>query len=231
MVVSLIGFLLAALAYYLWQRQKQLKQERQNSINFTQQLLETTEEERRRIASDLHDSVSHELMALKNTFHLEASVLNGKIDTIINDIRIISRNLHPVMFDKIGLQANIEALVERIQEQHNFMVSTEIGYSSSLKSADELQIYRIVQEALTNVIKYAQAHAAKITLLESTDKIQLQIRDNGQGFRVKEKLDSGKAFGLHNIIERSRVIGGDAKIQSSSQGTIINIDIPRRVMA
>lgn len=229
LITSLAGLVLIITIYYLWQRQKLLRQEKTNSMNFTKQLLENTEEERKRIASDLHDSISHELLNLKSIFSQDLSVVNRKIDTIINDIRGISRNLHPVMFDKIGLVPNVEQLVERIQNQNNFFISTDIVYTGLLTSADELQIYRIIQEALTNIIKYAKAHAAKITVLEGNDKIVIEIRDNGKGFDVKQALNSGKAFGLHNIIERSRVIGGEASISSSSEGTIITINIPRKL--
>jgi signal transduction histidine kinase len=207
---------------------KQLLQDKINSMNFTKQLLENTEEERRRIASDLHDSISHELLNLKSMFNQDLILVNAKIDIIINDIRGISRNLHPVMFDKIGLVLNIEQLVDRIQNQNNFFINTNINYKGTLSSADELQIYRIIQEALTNIIKYAQAHAAKITILEDKNKITIEIKDNGKGFDVKQALNSGKAFGLHNIIERSRVVGGEANIDSSGEGTIIYINIPKK---
>jgi two-component system, NarL family, sensor kinase len=228
LIASILGLFLLIVANYLWQKQKILKQYRTNSMNFTKQLLENTEDERKRIASDLHDSISHELLNLKSVLTQDIRTVSGKIDTIINDIRGISRNLHPVMFDKIGLVPNIGQLVERMQNQNDFMVNTEINYKGSLSSADELQIYRIIQEALTNIIKYAEAHAAKITILEENDKIAIEIKDNGKGFHVKETLKSGNAFGLYNIIERSRVIGGEAYIQSSTEGTIININIPKK---
>jgi signal transduction histidine kinase len=228
LIASIIGLFFLIFAYYLWQKQKTLKQDKANSMNFTKQLLENTEDERKRIASDLHDSISHELLNLKSIFKQDFATVNTKIDSIINDIRGISRNLHPVMFDKIGLEPNIEQLVERIQQQNDFMVSTEINYKGSLSSADELQIYRIIQEALTNIIKYAKAHAGKITMEENKERIFIEIKDNGKGFNVKEALNSGKSFGLHNIIERSRVIGGEAKIQSSAEGTVIHINIPQK---
>ncbi len=204
----------------------QYEQERINSLNFTKQLIESIEAERKRIASDLHDSISHELLNLKGSINQDSTLINSKIDTIINDIRGISRNLHPVMFDKIGLVPNIEQLVERIQTQNDFLVNTEITYSGGLCSADELQIYRIIQESLSNIIKYAKAYAAKITISEEKNNLNITIRDNGKGFNVKEILNSGKAFGLHNIIERSRVVGGVAEIESSNKGTIISIEIP-----
>lgn len=210
------------------ERANQLIQDRLNSLNFMKQLLENTEIERKRIASDLHDSVSHELLNLKYVFTQDLDTVNIKIDRIIEDVRSISRNLHPVMFDKIGLVANVESLIERLQNQFDFMISTEINYHGTLNAAAELQVYRIIQEALTNIIKYAKAHAAKITMLESSEEIRLKIIDNGQGFNVKETLNSGKAFGLHNIIERSRVIGGEASIVSQSTGTIIDIRISKK---
>ena len=224
----LIVLILGATIIYLKQRQKILKQDKTNAMNFTKQLLENTEDERKRIASDLHDSISHELLDLKNSFRQDFSSVNKKIDSIINDIRGISRNLHPIMFDKTGLEANLEQFVERIQQQNDFMVSTEINYKGSLSSADELQIYRIIQEALSNIIKYAKAHAAKITMEEMNDNIFIEIKDNGKGFEVKETLNSGKSFGLHNIIERSRVVGGEAQIKSSEEGTVITINIPKK---
>ncbi|RFS15390.1 hypothetical protein D0T08_14650 [Emticicia sp. C21] len=177
----------------------------------------------------MHDSISHELLNLKSTLSQDTKVVSSKIDTIINDIRGISRNLHPIMFDKIGLVPNIEQLVERIQNQNNFFVSTEMNYSGSLSSANELQIYRIIQESLSNIIKYANAYAAKITLVEQPGNMLVEIKDNGKGFSIKETLNSGKAFGLHNIIERSRVIGGEAHINSSADGTVITINIPVKI--
>jgi two-component system, NarL family, sensor kinase len=227
LISSFIGFLLFVFANYLWQRQKTLKREKANSLNFTKQLLENIEVERKRIASDLHDSVSHELLSLKSDFSEDLSKTGSKIDSIINEIRGISRNLHPVMFDTIGLVPNIEQLVERIQKQHDFMIRTEVNYQGSLSQNDELQIYRILQEALSNIIKYANAHAGKITIKEFLDKIYIEIKDNGKGFNVKEILRNGNAFGLYNIIERSRVIGGEAKIFSSTEGTVITINIPK----
>jgi two-component system NarL family sensor kinase len=227
LISCLIGFLLFVIALNLIRKQKQLKAERQNVQQYTKQLLEKTEEERKRIASDLHDSVSHELLGLKNTFEEKSEITNAKIDSIINDIRIISRNLHPIMFDKIGLKSSIEQLVERTQSMHDFLVTSEIDYNETLPVADELQIYRIVQEALSNIIKYANAVAAKITISERNSSFLVEIKDNGIGFNVSETLNGKDAFGLHNIIERSRVIGGEAKILSDKKGTIITVEIKK----
>lgn len=222
-----LGLFLTVVIYITRQKQKKLKLEKQNTEQYTKQLLEKTEEERKRIASDLHDSVSHELLSLKNSFEEKNDITNHKIDSIINDIRIISRNLHPIMFDKIGLKASIEQLVERAQSVNDFMVTADINYTNFLSSNDELQLYRIIQESLSNIIKYANAVAAKITISEKNNTIFIEIKDNGKGFNVTEKLNGKNAFGLHNIIERSRAIGGEAKIISHKNGTVITIEIKK----
>lgn len=164
-------------------------------------------------------------MSLKNANTEEYAQVNQKIDTIINDIRIISSNLHPVMFDKVGLQNTLEQIAEKVQLQNNFMLTTEINYTNGLTKASELQVYRIAQEAVTNILKYAEAIAGKITIAENTKEVQIEIKDNGKGFDVNTALNSSKSFGLHNIIEPSKAIGGKAIIISSSTETNININI------
>jgi two-component system, NarL family, sensor kinase len=227
LILVFIALLLAIIIYYLRQKQKKLSLEKEQSLQFTKNLLDKTEEERKRIASDLHDSVSHELLSLKHSFEESQLQLNEKVDTIINDIRAISRNLHPVLFEKIGLEATLEQFIERIQNTHRFMISSEINYQDGLTTEKELQIYRIVQEAVSNIIKYADAIAAKVVLTENKDAVILEIIDNGKGFNVKETLEKKDAFGLHNIIERSKAIGGQAHITSTDKGTKIVVQIKK----
>lgn len=227
LILVFIALLLAIMIYYLKQKQKKLSLEKEQSLQFTKNLLDKTEEERKRIASDLHDSVSHELLSLKHSFEVSQLQLNEKVDSIINDIRAISRNLHPVLFEKIGLEASLEQFIERIQNTHLFMISSEINYQDGLTTEKELQIYRIVQEAVSNIIKYADAIAAKIVLTENKDTVILEIMDNGKGFNVKETLEKKDSFGLHNMIERSKAIGGQAHITSTDKGTKIVVQIKK----
>lgn len=225
LIAIFLVLILGLMLYVLRQKQKRMLIEKQQSQKFTKNLLDKTEEERKRIASDLHDSVSHELLNLKTIFEQNQEELNSKIDTIINDIRTISRNLHPVLFDKIGLQSSIENLVERMQNKHDFMIATQIEYSNTLSKETELQLYRIIQEALSNIIKYANAIAAKVSFVEKDGKYLLEIVDNGQGFSVEETLLQKDAFGLHNILERSKAIGGKAQIVSNEKGTKITVTL------
>lgn len=228
LIIGLVALLLAAALWYQRQKQKQLEKAAAIQTDFTQQLLQNIEEERGRIAIDLHDSVSHELLTLKRSIgqDFDSQSATQKIDTIINDIRQISRNLHPVLLDKIGLKLSLETLCEQYGKNHNMLVFHEIEYQGSLSKNEELQIFRIVQEALTNTLKYAKSEASKISISQKEQVLNLEIKDNGKGFEVEKALDSGKSFGLHSILQRSKVMGGKAHIESSGQGTIININIP-----
>lgn len=206
------------------------KRRKENEIlkkHFTNKLLENIEDERKRIAKDLHDGINHELLTLKNFDTTNTVEIENKIDSIIEDIRAISRNLHPVMFEKIGLETSIKNLVEQFKITNNFFITCEIDYFNSLKNTEEIQLFRVIQEALTNIIKYSNAHAAKVTIIENTKHIYVEIKDNGIGFNVEEKLKSKKSFGIHSIIERIHSINGDVNFVSNKNGTIIKIKIKK----
>lgn len=223
-----IGLILFVFLYFRQQLQKKaiLKEKNQQQA-FSMQLIEKTEEERRRIASDLHDTVNHELISLKKSIENSTEVANKKIDIIIEEVRSISRNLSPVMFENIGLKMSIEDLVERVQYGENFMLSANIQYHQSLSTSQELQVFRIIQESVTNMVKYSKAIAGIITIKDDDQEFFLEIKDNGIGFDVNKILDSNQSFGLLNIRERAKGIGGEAHIQSSPNGTIISVKIKK----
>ncbi|SOE23046.1 Histidine kinase [Spirosomataceae bacterium TFI 002] len=223
LIAGLTSMVVGFLVYYSLQKRNSLKKVELSNQLFTKQLIENTEAERKRIAADLHDSVSHDLLNLKNLMNQDLNDSKTKIDAIINNVRGISRNLHPAMFDKVGLLASIEQLVEQFQNTNDFFISTDINYTGSLKTDDELHIYRIIQEAITNIIKHSRAHAAKIRMAKNGNGYILEIVDNGTGFNVQEVLSEGRSFGLNNIIERAKAIGGKAIMKSSNEGTKITI--------
>lgn len=231
---------------------------------FTQNLLRNTEEERRRIAGELHDGVSHELLTLKNnmmqraiaseskigaiyelrppgespdivgdellalnnSLQQTAAASESKIDTIIRDIRMLSRNLHPVMLDQIGLEHSVRHLCEQLVRTGQLFVATTIDYHGQLSKYEELQVYRIIQESLSNTIKYAAAIAAQVLIETKDDHLAVTIMDNGKGFDVSEKLQSESVFGLNSMVQRSKALNATIQINSSGQGTTINLEIP-----
>jgi signal transduction histidine kinase len=130
------------------------------------------------------------------------------------------------MLDKIGLRHSIQNLCDQLMTNRELFVTADISYDRQLRQESELQLYRIIQEALTNVIKYADALAAKVTILAEGHTVDVTIQDNGKGFNVEETLGSREAFGLHSIIARTKALQGSFSIVSGSTGTVIHILIP-----
>ncbi len=229
LLIACMTFLvLAAVIILFWIKNKSILKEKKLTENFTSQLLQKTENERKRIASDLHDSVSNELVNLRHNIEENNTKLKTKIDNILEEVRNISRNISPILFDKIGLKLSVENMVERIQNQHQFFVSSEIDYKGGLDHDKELQVYRIIQEAITNILKHADAAAGKITVTEDSNAVKVNIKDNGKGFDVAKMFEKGNCFGLLNITERVKYLKGKVNFQSDQSGTIINIIIPKQ---
>src|SRR5690606_24890222 len=170
------------------------KQKQAVQQQFTQQFLQRTEEERGRIARDLHDGLSQELLLLKNEAKSGLTILPEKIDGLIEEVRTVSRALHPVMLDQIGLKQSMLHVCERIMDGEKLFITADIDYSNTLTKEKELQLFRIFQEALNNTLKYASAMAAKVQVYEDGTMLTTTIKDNGKGFHVQDALKN-KAFG------------------------------------
>lgn len=197
--------------------------------NFTQQLLDGNENERERIASELHDNINQKLVLLKKENLFTNPVISEKIEGIINNIRNIARNLYPVSLPHIGLQYSIEYLCEETKAKTELNIHSEIKYKEPIQNKKtELHLFRIVQEAINNCIKHAQASEAKVVFTEDikTKKIILEIKDNGKGFSVSASLKSKDSFGLYSIMQHCKAIDAICSLQSTDDGTYISISIP-----
>ncbi len=210
------------------QRRKILLREKLATRRFAKALIENVEEERKRISCDLHDSVNNELLLLRSSAQNNQKVLPEKIDNLIDYVRLICRNLHPVMFEELGLQNSVEQMVFQVQEYNQFILNAEINYKNGLDSKDALQVFRIIQEATNNIIKYSKAMAALIKIDELADVILVEIKDNGVGFNLNEQWKSVNSMGLLSMKERTEMLGGTIKIKSSNKGTYINLSIPKK---
>lgn len=199
-------------------------------------LIEAEQNERSRIARDLHDSVSQKLAVMQMHLSMVETTqtesignVNSILQQAITDVRGISHNLYPRDLDK-----GIIPALELLCEQHNF-INSEINFSlktddsirkASLSKNIELVIYRIVQEITTNALKYSKAKQVLIELGITNGKIAIQIADDGIGFNTNA-LDTAKGIGLKNILERIRQISGKVTIHSKEdEGTRFIIEIP-----
>jgi two-component system sensor histidine kinase UhpB len=188
------------------------------------------EEERRRLARDLHDDTLQSLIALKQRIQLARLAQNdgpGEMLTelenlaegTIDNLRRVTRALRPIYLEDLGLVTALEMLAQETARNIGIPVDFHrVGAERRLNATIELALYRIVQEALSNTARHAEATQAAITLAFAPQEVRLEITDNGQGFEVPNspaEFAPGGHYGLLGIFERAELIGADLKIQSA----------------
>jgi len=235
-------------------RQQQLaleanQREIQTREQYTHQLLQSQDSERKRIALELHDAVGQELLIIKNLSTLCMKSLNDPVRqessteyikeisstsaSVIESVRTLSKNLHPYQLDNLGLSEALEAVIQRVESKSeiNFKYSIE-KIDGLLNREEELHIYRIVQELLNNIIKHSEATLAEVTIARNENEIIIEVKDDGIGLKKKSKDEknepaSAKGFGLSGINERVSILHGAMSLESKNQsGTSIQIQIP-----
>ena len=240
-----IVFLVAAGAiYFAWRKRvSQLEEARDVQQAFSRQLIASQENERKRIAAELHDSLGQHLVVIKslalisiNNGSSEAAgkdrsaEISAEASTALSVVREIAYNLRPYQLDRIGLTKAVEAVVTKASAVTGIAFESEIDRIDDVFPKEwEINFYRIVQESVNNVIKHAQATQASVTVRRMAEELRLIVRDNGNGFTPGETT-AGSArggFGLIGIAERARLLLGTARVQSApGQGTAITIEIP-----
>jgi PAS domain S-box-containing protein len=210
------------------------------------QLLRLQDEERRRMARDLHDSTGQDLVALATTLsQLHASLpssgrklrklasqCQAVADQCVREVRTLSYLLHPPMLDEAGLEDAIRHYVDGFTERTGIEVEVETSPSSERMKPDvELALFRVVQESLTNIQRHSGSLQAKIRIERDPGKITLEISDRGSGISGNQRgrngeLSSRLGVGVPSMRERVKVIGGRLDIESSSGGTTVRATIP-----
>jgi signal transduction histidine kinase len=195
---------------------------------FSQKLIKTQEQERARIAKDLHDGVGQQITLLKmkaqKTDQIEFVHL---AHNALEEVRSISRGLYPVILSKLGLTESIEQLLLTLDEETDLFVSVEIDPIDSYFNATEsLNFYRFIQESVHNVLKHAEAKTLIVTILKQNNVINVFIKDNGQGFEVSKRIKQS-SLGLKTMAERISMLKGNFTIKSKkTEGTTITVQIP-----
>ncbi len=186
---------------------------------FSKYLIKNIEEERQRISNDLHDSIGQGLLFLnlksENKFF-------DIISPLLNEVRMIVRNLSPIHIESIAFDVLITRLVEDIKKDCLIYFTYEINPISITDKNIKLNFYRIVQESLSNILKHSGAKNARIIANCNDNFLTIQIMDDGKGFKLKN-LKEKNSFGLNSMSQRAESIGADLKIKSTSKGTKIEI--------
>jgi len=213
----------------LYRNRQNLNSKKKLQEVFSQKLLVSQEEERRRISKDLHDGIGQQLLLIKNKLILIGDQETKKmVDMTIDEIRNISRDLHPFALQELGITRAIEHTLQRIDENTTLFISSEIDNIDDLFSPEEeVNIYRIVQESLSNIIKHANAEASKVLVKKYTNNITISIKDNGVGFDFPAKYQDKKSLGLKTLLERTKFLKGQMKVISKKEnGTLIEFKFP-----
>ncbi|MCP9766444.1 hypothetical protein EGI22_00900 [Lacihabitans sp. LS3-19] len=202
-------------------------------INNQKRLISAKEIERQRIAKELHDSVGSQLTvvstSLDNAFYLfeKQKLVPEKLENISGEVRLAAQSLRDTIWATYNSEITVLELKSRIQEfikkfgdDNNFKVELDItGDEIILTPIEGLNLFRIVQESLNNIQKYAKASIVKIEGSFDINSISLNISDNGIGFEINEE-NRGNSFGLNNMKIRAEEIGGELKIESElTKGT------------
>lgn len=201
------------------------------------QLLAIQDEERRRIARELHDDLGQELAALKITLDLKNQETPGFLTEQIGmaeranqKIRNISYLLHPPLLDESGLIPALHWFVEGFKKRSDLKISLECKPRSFARFQKEIEtaIYRIVQESVSNVYRHSGSPDARIEIQQQTDRVIIRIRDFGKGMdmNLTGSLPVSMGVGIAGMRERLKQLGGDLKITRAEPGTLIEANIP-----
>ncbi len=237
-----IGFLVIYIDYINYKKeQKILLLEQENKylseIAYKDKLFQETvrslilSEERNRIAKELHDSIAqsiHAINFLAKVLKKEKSFNNSSLEIIeniekaaqqtINDLRVVIKELTPGKLERLGLLRAIEEMTEISKDIYKIKYDLELNYENQLTPTQEVALYRIIQEAINNIEKHADASIIKISIREKDEKIHLSIVDDGNGFEVD---DAYLGNGIKNMQERAIQTGGELSIHSNNDGTTI----------
>ncbi len=214
----------------------------------TQRIVETQEEERGRVARELHDSISQILVSVKFAQELSLTKLlnkdptvqssleksNDALHTAIKEVRRISRDLRPRSLDDLGLSPALKSLAEEFAERNGMKLTINtVAFNNLLPKEVKTTLYRVAQEALTNIERHAQAKHVKIKLSAPKGVVTLSITDDGNGFEnnyATTKSNPLTGIGLRNMQERIEHHNGELKILSSNRGTTIRAKMPKKLL-
>jgi signal transduction histidine kinase len=196
------------------------------------------EQDRTRVATELHDDVSQRLALVavklkslgqnvpKTNAEIAVALHNlwQTVSEISSEIHYLSRQLHPSTLG-LGLGSALRTFCESVQRQHGLKVMVTCQrVPDTVPGDDALCVYRVAQEAISNIVKHSQAREARLELTGTSDHLELLVRDDGKGFEYDTERELG--LGLLSMRERLRLVGGTLRIQTGASGTAILARVP-----
>ena len=215
---------------------KELENERQ--LLASQAILKGQEDERGRLARDLHDGlggllsgVKHSIITMKEKFILTGDHVSvfekllDMIDTSIKELRRVAQNMMPEALAKFGLQEALKDYCATVSTTSTQVIFQSFGESAKIKDSDEIIVYRIVQELVNNVLKHATASEAVVQLIKGAGWIKINVEDNGKGFNIAD-LNESTGSGWSNLKSRVDYLNGNIDIKSEiGSGTSLSIEL------
>lgn len=219
---------------------RQLDAAHDRLVRLSRRLVAIQEEESRRIARELHDEIGQALTALKINLQTlqnktpetdeQLAISLDIVDHVLHQVRDLSLNLRPSLLDDLGLVKTLRWYLDKQAQWVGFTPQFTTNVTSRPNSDIEIACFRIVQEALTNIARHAEATYVLVDLNRNNSKLTLSIQDDGQGFDVEaaeEKAALGESMGLLGLKERALLAGGNAEIVSErGEGTEILVSFP-----
>ncbi|HMT07522.1 MAG TPA: two-component regulator propeller domain-containing protein [Pyrinomonadaceae bacterium] len=240
-IIAIVAFVFVFASFRL--RERRLEQRAEMQRDFSRRLIASQEGERKRIAAELHDSLGQYLLAIKNwaAFGLKSvpeddaarEYLNEVSDTsslAITEVRQIAHDLRPYQLERLGLTNTLRQMLKNIETTSTIMFESQIDeVDGVLSKENEIVLYRVVQECVSNVIKHSEATNAVVTLTATDHGAEFICSDDGKGFDVEAaKGSASSGLGLDSIVERAAILGGDLKIESENgKGTKFVLSINR----
>jgi signal transduction histidine kinase/ligand-binding sensor domain-containing protein len=238
-LVSAGGF---GFGFYEW-RIHLLKRRRAAQQEFSRRLIASQESERQRIAAELHDGLGQHLLVIKNMAALGVrfepddparterfTAISSLASQAVGEVRNIARALRPFELDRLGLTKALTWLIKPAGESSNIRFEVEVDELGGVFPPEfEINLYRVVQEGLANILKHSQATTACVRIKRQPPQVQVTIQDNGRGFVVPapDGLSASKGMGLTDMAERVHIMGGQLAIESAPDaGTRLHILIP-----
>ncbi|WP_179376022.1 tetratricopeptide repeat-containing sensor histidine kinase [Winogradskyella wichelsiae] len=216
-------------------KQKISEMMKDHKLSVIERYQEGQDEERSRLAREIHDGIGSDLAGIKIAFEhyvesnhdqSQSNRIAKAISSACVDVRSLSHQLHPLSFSKIGFTSFLNDFIDQISTKSPIEIQTFFFPEEEIDQLPELLLadaYRIVQELINNILKHAEATHADVQLTKHEDHLNIVINDNGKGFKKNKK----QGIGLRNIKERLHKVEGDLDIDSSpGNGTSITINIP-----